>query len=73
MILYSAFASTDDITKLTQPGVIQLLKNQLDAARTAVGYQDTPKRTRQCDNCAQWQPPSSGQVVAGNIKTDRLV
>src|SRR5208282_1043197 len=41
---------------------------QTKVAQTAVGYQDTPKGAQQCDNCSQWQPPSSCKVVAGTIK-----
>jgi len=30
-------------------------------------YQSTPKGAQQCDNCLQWQPPSSCKVVEGSI------
>jgi len=32
-----------------------------------VSYQPTPKGNARCDNCAQWQPPSSCKLVAGAI------
>ena len=32
-----------------------------------VGYQDTPKGDLRCDNCLQFEPPSSCKVVEGNI------
>lgn len=36
-------------------------------AQKAVSYQDTPKGRARCDNCAQWQPPSSCKLVTGTI------
>ena len=36
-------------------------------AQKAVNYQDKPKGRAQCDNCAQWQAPSSCKLVAGTI------
>jgi High potential iron-sulfur protein len=35
-----------------------------------VGYQDHPHGNQRCDNCAQFQPPSSCKVVAGVIKPE---
>jgi hypothetical protein len=32
-----------------------------------VGYQDTPKGAQRCDNCSQFQPPSSCKVVEGDV------
>jgi hypothetical protein len=40
---------------------------QTKATQKAVGYQDTPKDAQRCDNCAQFEPPSSCKVVEGNI------
>ncbi len=37
------------------------------ATQKAVGYQDTPHGAQQCDNCSQFQPPSSCKVVDGTI------
>jgi hypothetical protein len=47
--------------------------NRVAAAQTkvtqkAVGYQDTPKGTHRCDNCAQFESHSSCKVVEGNIE-----
>ena len=33
----------------------------------AAGYQDTPKGKLECDNCVQWQAPSSCKIVDGVI------
>lgn len=46
--------------------------NRADAAETkvtqkAAAYQDTPKGPQRCDNCTQFEPPSSCKVVEGNI------
>lgn len=46
--------------------------NRASAAETKVSqklaaYQDTPKGPQRCDNCTQFQPPSSCKVVEGNI------
>lgn len=30
-------------------------------------YQATPKGKARCDNCTQWQPPSSCKIVEGTI------
>ena len=32
-----------------------------------VGYQDTPKGEQRCDNCSQFQAPSSCKVVEGDV------
>lgn len=32
-----------------------------------VAYQSTPHGAQECDNCAQFQPPSSCKVVEGTI------
>ena len=40
---------------------------QTKATQKAVGYQDTPKGAQRCDNCAQFEPPSSCKTVEGNI------
>ncbi len=40
---------------------------QTKAAQKDVAYQDTPKGDQRCDNCMQFQPPSSCKVVAGTI------
>jgi hypothetical protein len=37
------------------------------AAQKLVGYQDTPHGAQQCDNCSQFDPPSSCKVVDGTI------
>jgi hypothetical protein len=46
--------------------------NRVSAAQTkmtptAVGYQGTPQGTQRCDNCTQFEAPSSCKVVEGNI------
>jgi hypothetical protein len=40
---------------------------QTKVAQTVVAYQDTPHDGQRCDNCLQFEPPSSCKVVAGNI------
>jgi High potential iron-sulfur protein len=35
-----------------------------------VGYQDHPHGNQRCDNCAQFEPPSSCKVVSGTIKPE---
>jgi hypothetical protein len=40
---------------------------QTKVAQTIVGYQETPHGAQRCDNCAQFQPPSSCKTVAGTI------
>lgn len=40
---------------------------QTKAAKTVVGYQDTPHDGQRCDNCLQFVPPSSCKVVDGDI------
>jgi hypothetical protein len=37
------------------------------AAQKAVGYQDTPHGAQQCDNCSQFEAPSSCKVVDGTV------
>src|SRR5580704_9598099 len=41
---------------------------QTKATQKAVGYQDTPKDAQRCDNCSQFEPPSSCKVVEGKIE-----
>jgi hypothetical protein len=36
------------------------------AAQNLVAYQDTPKGAQRCDNCSQFEPPSSCKVVEGD-------
>jgi hypothetical protein len=36
------------------------------AEQKLVAYQDTPKGAQRCDNCSQFQPPSSCKVVEGD-------
>jgi hypothetical protein len=40
---------------------------QTKMSQKVVGYQDTPQGEHRCDNCLQFQPPSSCKVVEGNI------
>ena len=37
------------------------------ASQKAVKYQDTPKGEQRCDNCAQFDPPSSCKTVDGTV------
>lgn len=37
------------------------------AAQKLVGYQETPHGAQECDNCAQFEAPSSCKVVDGTI------
>ena len=36
-------------------------------AQSAVSYQDKPKGRARCDNCTQWEAPSSCKLVEGAI------
>jgi hypothetical protein len=45
----------------------RLAAAQTKATQKAVGYQDTPKGAQRCDNCAQFEPPSSCKTVEGQI------
>jgi hypothetical protein len=47
-------------TAMTQPAAAK-------APQKAVGYQDTPHGAQECDNCAQFVPPSSCKTVDGDI------
>ncbi len=40
---------------------------QAKVAQKVVGYQDTPKGAQRCDNCTQFEAPSSCKVVEGSI------
>lgn len=40
---------------------------QAKMAQKTVGYQATPQGAQRCDNCVQFEPPSSCKVVEGNI------
>ena len=40
---------------------------QTKAAKSVVGYQDTPHDGQRCDNCLQFQPPDACKVVEGTI------
>jgi hypothetical protein len=40
---------------------------QTKATQQAVGYQDTPHGAQRCDNCLQFQPPSSCKTVQGTV------
>jgi hypothetical protein len=37
------------------------------ASQKAVAYQDGPKGDQRCDNCGQFQPPTSCKVVDGDV------
>lgn len=46
------------------------MAHRADAAQVSqkiVAYQETPHGAQQCDNCAQFQPPSSCKVVEGTV------
>jgi hypothetical protein len=40
---------------------------QTKMAQKVVAYQDTPQGDHRCDNCLQFQPPSSCKIVDGTI------
>jgi hypothetical protein len=40
---------------------------QTKVTQKEVDYQDTPKGAQRCDNCTQFEPPSSCKLVQGNI------
>jgi hypothetical protein len=40
------------------------------ASQKAVKYQDTPKGEQRCDNCAQFEPPSSCKTVDGTVSAE---
>ena len=37
------------------------------ASQKVVAYQETPRGQQRCDNCRQFEPPSSCKVVDGTI------
>ena len=41
--------------------------NASQVPQKLVGYQETPHGTQECDNCAQFLPPSACKVVEGTI------
>jgi len=40
---------------------------QTKVTQKAVSYQDTPKGALRCDNCTQFEAPSSCKIVEGTI------
>jgi hypothetical protein len=40
---------------------------QNKVAQAAVSYQDSPKGSQQCSNCAAFEPPHACKTVAGDI------
>lgn len=40
------------------------------SSQKAVHYQDTPHGNQRCDNCREFEPPSSCKVVDGVIKPE---
>jgi hypothetical protein len=40
---------------------------QAKVKKEAAGYQDSPKGEQRCDNCKNFKPPSSCQLVEGNV------
>lgn len=40
---------------------------QTKTSQKVVGYQDMPKGAQRCDNCAQFETPSSCKIVEGSI------
>jgi hypothetical protein len=48
-------------------GISKPAEAQAKAPQNLVGYQDSPHGTQECDNCAQFAPPSSCKVVDGTI------
>jgi hypothetical protein len=45
----------------------RMAEAQTKATQKAVGYQDTPKGAQRCDNCRQFEPPSSCKTVEGTV------
>jgi High potential iron-sulfur protein len=45
----------------------RLAEAQTKVPQKVVGYQDTPHDGQRCDNCLQFEPPSSCKVVEGNV------
>jgi hypothetical protein len=37
-------------------------------SQKAAGYVGKPKGKQRCDNCVQWAPPASCNIVAGPIR-----
>jgi hypothetical protein len=63
-LLIGAVAAATAATALgTDPRTAAAMK----ISETAVGYQDHPNGDRQCNKCAQFQPPSSCKMVDGTI------
>ena len=62
-----AFTAGGTAMLSTIMGESRMAAAQTKAAKTVVGYQDTPHDLQRCDNCLQFVPPSSCKVVDGNI------
>jgi hypothetical protein len=52
----------------TTVSVDRAVADQAKVAQKLVGYQDTPKGAQRCDNCTQFEAPSSCKVVAGTVQ-----
>jgi hypothetical protein len=62
-----AFTAGGAAVLVTSASGIRVAAAQTKVSQKAVGYQDTPKGAQRCDNCLQFEPPSSCKVVAGTI------
>jgi hypothetical protein len=51
----------------TAIGVNRAAAAQTKVAQKLVGYQDTPKGVQRCDNCTQFELPTSCKVVEGDV------
>jgi|SRR6185437_14756387 len=61
------FAASGAAMFATTMSVNRVAVAQTKMSQKVVGYQDTPQGDHRCDNCLQFQPPSSCKVVEGNI------
>jgi hypothetical protein len=61
------FAASGAAVLATAIGANRVAVAQTKMSQKVVGYQDTPQGDHRCDNCLQFQLPSSCKVVEGNI------
>ena len=54
----------------TAGGNPAVAQTKAKVAQKSVAYQDKPKGAQRCDNCTQFEAPSSCKVVEGSIAPD---
>ena len=62
-----AFSAGGAAILATTVAASRMAEAQTKATQKAVGYQDTPHGAQRCDNCRQFEPPSSCKTVQGTV------